>query len=100
MSYQRKPTMLVAREGYGEYVELGDVSSVLSSIGSGIKTIGGGLLGIVKGSAQSAGEASAYQQMAMMQAQQNQGMPSWVVPVAIGGVGLVAVLLLMKKRRK
>ncbi|MDP2607310.1 MAG: hypothetical protein Q8S00_32635 [Deltaproteobacteria bacterium] len=26
------------------------------------------------------------------------GMPSWVIPVALGGVGLLALLLLMKKK--
>jgi hypothetical protein len=90
MSYKRQPVTLIAREGYSDYVAMGDISSTLSSIG-------GGLYGVVTGAARSEGEAEAYRQLALQQ--QKSSTPEWLLPVAIGGVGLVAVILLMRRRK-
>ncbi len=62
---------------------------ILSTIGSGFASAGGAILGVYNQGQRAQGAAN------ILAAQQAQGgMPSWLLPVAIGGVGLVAVLLL------
>lgn len=122
MSYYGSPPTLIARRGYSG--ALGDASScgpdqqwdpnfvfngikgqctpkgspmaaadspgILSRIGDFFSGAVKGALNLYGSTKTAEGQAQAYQQML---AQQNQT-PAWVLPVAIGGVGLVAVLLL------
>ena len=60
-----------------------------------LKGLASGAVGIYGQSKYSQGQSAAYQGM---QPQQS-GTPSWVVPVAIGAVGLTAVVLLTRKRK-
>lgn len=88
-------TELIARRGYSD---MGGISDVLTKIGSAIKGGAGAALDFYGQTQQQAGAATALQAQAM--AQQRGGTPSWVLPVvAIGGVGLVAYMLMGRKRR-
>lgn len=78
------------------YIATGSVGSVLSSIGSGIKTVAGGALDFNNQLQFTKGQASIN---AGGVVQGDSGMPSWLMPVAIaGGLGIVALLVLKKKR--
>ena len=67
---------------------------VLSAIGGALK----GLLGLYGSAKAAEGQNAAYQQMLAQQQQQAAGPPSWLVPVAIAGAGVVAVVLLTRKK--
>lgn len=97
MSYhQRKPDLLIARRGYSDQ---GGIDA-LSSIGSAVKSVVTGTLNVFGGKAQSEGEAAAYAELAKQQAaqQQQSSVPSWGMPAAAVGVGVLLLVLL--KRRK
>lgn len=91
-------TELAARGGYSAADGFGDV---LSKIGSVIKTGAGAALDLYGQQQQQTGQLTAYQQQqaAAAAAAAGGGMPSWVVPAAIGGVGLVAVVLMTGRRK-
>lgn len=114
MSYQRKPTVLVARQGYsglsgpeacgpnqqwdpnfviaglppGQCTPKGSAMTPPPSGGGVLSTIGSFLGGLFKPSTPTAPVIIAPQSST----------PDWLLPVAIGGVGLVAVLLITKQR--
>jgi hypothetical protein len=112
MSYQRKPTVLIARQGYsglsgpetcgpdqqwdpnfvipglppGQCTPKG--STMVAAPSSGIvSTIGSFLGGLFKSSTPAAPVIIAPQSST----------PTWLLPVAIGGAGLVAIMLLTKR---
>lgn len=88
-------TELVARRGYSD---MGGLSDVLSKIGGAIKGGAGAALDFYGQTQQQAGAAAALQQQAA--GQRPSGTPSWVMPVvAIGGIGLVAYMLMGRKRK-
>jgi hypothetical protein len=127
MSYFPGNTTLIARRGYGP---MGDASScgpdqewdsgcvfagitgqcvpkgtaghasgcsypgTLDKIGSFLKGIGSGVISAYSQQQQAKGAAAAYQSM------QPSATPAWVMPVAIGGVAIAAVLLLRGGKRK
>lgn len=123
MSYEN--TTLIARRGYGD---LGDAAScgtgqawdanctfngikgqcvpagsvgkasgcTYPSSGGGITGFLGSLLGLYGQSKYNAGAASAY---GSMQPQATSSTPAWVMPVAIGAVGIGAIMLLKSKRK-
>lgn len=125
MTYE--PTTLIARRGYsdlgdasscgtgqewdagctfngikGQCVPAGTVGKAANctypSSGGIVSFFGGllsGALNLYGQSKVAQGQAQAYQSM---QPQQNQT-PSWVMPVAIGGAAVVAVMLLKGKRK-
>ena len=127
MSYTRSnATTLVARRGYsdlgattncrtsgtmvrggdGKEYDLKEAASqfppcesegTLSKIGSAIKSLFGTAVSTYGSAKTAEGQAAAYQQMLAAQ-QAKPGMPSWVLPVAIGGAGLIAVVLLTRKK--
>ncbi len=70
----------------------------LSKIGNFFSGAVKGAINIYGSTKVAEGQNAAYQQM-LLQQQANQ-MPSWVLPVAIGGVGLVAVLMLRGGARR
>jgi len=87
---QGSPQVLIARQGYG------GVGGLLDDIVGGVKKVGSAGYDLLTGTAKAQGEAAAYQQMA----QQNAGgIPGWVLPVTLGGVGLFAAVLLLLRRR-
>lgn len=93
------PTELIARRGYGGMTPTG---GVLDKIGDFIKSGAKAAISVYSSGQQSAGQAQAYQQIAAQQQaalQQRSGMPGWVVPVAVGGVAVVAGALLLRKRK-
>jgi len=123
MSYYGNPPTLIARRGYsgalgdasacgpdqqwdpnfvfngikGQCTPKGSPMAAADSGGGILSKIGDFFSGAVKGALNlygstkvAEGQSQAYQQMLAQQ----QAMPGWVIPVAIGGVGLVAVLLL------
>jgi hypothetical protein len=103
MSYEvkpRPPELLIARRGYNDQGSLGGIEDILSSIGSAVKSVGTGALSVIGGKSQSEGEAAAYAELAKQQAAANQqsAMPSWVLPAAAVGAGVLLIVLL--KRRK
>lgn len=68
---------------------------VLGTIGGVLK----GALSFFSQTQKTAGEAEAYRKMMESQtAQKAGGAPAWLLPVAIGGVGLVAVVLLTRRK--
>lgn len=92
-----RPTQLVARQGYGA------VDGILSTIGGAIKDAAKGALSIYGDSKTAAGQAQAATTIATAAVQQPQrgGMPAWLLPVAaVGGLGLVALLVLKPKGRR
>lgn len=64
------------------------------------KEVAGGALSVYGEKERKVGEAEAYKtQLAIAQAQaqaQAQKRPSWLMPAAIGGVALIAIILLRK----
>lgn len=91
------PTQLVARQGYGA------VDGILSTIGGALKDAAKGVISIYGDSKTAAGQAQAATTIATAAVQQpaRSGMPSWVLPVAaVGGLGLVALLVLKPKGRR
>ncbi|MCC7024559.1 MAG: hypothetical protein IT338_17160 [Thermomicrobiales bacterium] len=95
------PTELIARRGYGGPTPTG-LDGVLDKIGDFIKSGAKAAVSVYSSGQQSAGQAQAYQQIAAQQQaalQQRGGMPGWVVPVAVGGVAVVAGALLLRKRK-
>lgn len=109
MSYTRAPSStLIAREGYSDYVAVGAAPGETAPTTPAPTTHWyDTLLSVGKGALSVYGESqkgSAYKEIALAQAASGKGaapassgMPSWVLPVAIGGVGLVAVLMLTRK---
>jgi len=86
--------VLIARDGYGSQSDYVSVDGTLDDIVSTVKKIGSTGYDLLTGAAKAQGEAAAYQQMQ----QQNQGTPGWVLPVALGGVGLITAVLLLRRR--
>jgi len=96
------PTELIARRGYGGPTPTG-LDGVLDKIGDFVKSGVKAAVSVYSSGQQSAGQAQAYQQIAAQQQaalQQRAGMPGWVVPVAVGGVAVVAGALLLSRKRK
>lgn len=62
-----------------------------------VKGVVGSLFGIWGQSKVAQGQAQAYQTMAQQQAAAN-ATPSWVMPVAIGGAAIAAVMLLKNRK--
>lgn len=91
-------TELIARRGYSD---VGGVGDVLSKIGDTLKAGAGAALDFYGQQQQQTGQLQVYQQQqaAAAAAARGGGMPSWALPAAIGGVGLVAVVLLTSKRK-
>jgi len=91
-------TRLIARQGYGA---TGGLWDTLKSIGGGAKDLGKGALSLYGEGKTSAGQAQASQAIATAAMQQPQSStPAWLLPVAaIGGLALVAMLVLKPKRR-
>lgn len=69
-------------------------SGTLSQIGGFFKDLLGGALNIYNQGQQAKGAQQAYNSMQP----QASATPSWVMPVAVGAVGLAAVVLITKKR--
>lgn len=69
----------------------------ISSIG---KTAGSTVLNVYGAQKQAEGQAMALQQMAAGQGVAPSAFPSWLLPVALGGVGIFVVYMLMKKPRQ
>lgn len=93
---------LVARPGYSDVAGIGDV---LSKIGSVVAGGAGAALDFYGKQQQQQGQLTAYQQQQAAAAAAAAGggtvggMPSWVLPAAaIGGVGLLAVLVMGKRK--
>jgi hypothetical protein len=72
----------------------------MSGFGDTLKSIGGGLFGIVAAGEQAKGAQAAMLQQQQMMAMQNQGIfgGSMGMLLLLGGVGLGAFLLLRKKK--
>lgn len=64
-------------------------------VGSVLQTIGGALVNAFTGSQRAAGQSAAYQSYL---SQQQGGGTNWIVPVAIGGAGLVLALVLLRRK--
>lgn len=76
--------------------EMGGLWDSVKNIGSGVAK---GALDIYGDSKKQQGAAElAAQQAAAQQQQQPGGMPGWIIPVAIGAAGLVAVVLITRKK--
>lgn len=111
---------LIAREGYAGLGALpttlsmgGALQTAASGAGaqptpadpSTLSKIGGYLkdaFNIYSGQQQQAGQLQAYQTIAQQQAaaRAGAGLPAWVLPVAVvGGLGVVALVLLKQKRK-
>ncbi len=95
VSYHQNPTILVARRGYSDLGE-GEEPSTIDKIGDFLKGVGTGAINVYGASKQSAGAAEAYKEIALRQ--QAAASSSWVPYAVIGGVGLVAVLLLTRRK--
>jgi hypothetical protein len=65
-------------------------------IGGVLQTIGSALVNSFTGAQKAQGQSAAYQQY--LAANSGGGTPSWVVPAAIGGAGLVLALVLLKRK--
>jgi hypothetical protein len=108
MSYTRAPSTLIAREGYSDYVAVGLGAAPGETAPTApaptthwydtLLSVGKGALSVY-GQTQ---KGEAYKEIALAQQAKGGGssgeMPSWVLPVAIGGVGLVAVLMLSRRK--
>lgn len=119
MTYHQKPTVLIARSGYGSpqprlamagagdymlapgarlYVgPNGQPEESLGGVLDFFKGAGKGVLDFFKQSQQDKGAADALK--AKQAAQGGGGLPSWFLPVALVGGG-VALVLLLKRPRK
>jgi hypothetical protein len=75
-------------------------SGFWDSFTSGLKTAGKTALDIQLEAARQQGASAAQLAQIQAGAGQQQGMPGWVLPVALGGGALVVVMLLMKKGQK
>jgi len=83
-------TTLVERVGYS------GVDGVTDKIGSFVGAAGKGALSLYGATKTSEGAALAYkEQLAAKQS----SMPSWLLPVSLGAVGLVAIFMITKKRK-
>ena len=91
-------TELIAREGYG------DLGASWSDIKSGASDVLGGALSFYGESQKTAGQAAAYEEMARIRAAAGKGkdgddgMPKWLLPVALGGGALVLFLALRRRK--
>jgi hypothetical protein len=91
---------LIARSGYAGVDGLTDYLPTWSQVTGAVKSGAGAVLNAYGQQQQQAGASQAYQQVAMQAAAGRSGMPEWILPVAaIGGVGVVAFLLLKKGRK-
>jgi hypothetical protein len=86
--YDTGNTELVSRQGY-------------SGLGFSISGLAKGALDFYGKTQQQAGQAAAYKEMAMQKAAaaapKPSAMPSWLLPVGIGGAALL-LLVMLKKR--
>jgi len=67
------------------------------SVWGGVKDVAKGAASLYGSTQQQKGAMDAYK--AQQAAQARQGMPGWILPVAIGG-GALALVLLLKKRKR
>lgn len=97
MSYfETGSTQLIARSSYAG---VDGFTDALKKLGSALKSGASSALNFYGNQQQQAGQIQAYQQQAAARAGGG-GMPGWVMPVAIvGGVGLLALVLLKRKKR-
>ena len=85
---------LVARQGYGA------TGGILDTIGGFVKSGAKAALEVYGSQKTSEGQAAAAKEIAIANAQGRSSMPSWALPAAIGAVGLLALVVISKRRAK
>lgn len=113
------PPVLIARRGYGglgaaadrndgvKYDKSGNLvrtqpaapaasKSTLDKIGSFLSDAGGAVIKFYNAQQQARGQQQAYAQMAYPPPS---SMPGWVVPAAVGGIGLVVAVAVLSRRK-